>query len=273
MLKGKRILISGAAASGHIAAAVAAARCLELGARVVLAPAPRDHDHVRASAAELGHDVCVLPLDTTDPRQLTRAAYQLAEQLAGLDGVLHTANPAPCLPLDELTDADARDVELAFRTSTWTLAALARILRRLAPRTGASLVVLDVHADQPAGPAYDWAGAGDTALGATSRNLARDLAPHQIRVNLVATGPLRTGAASAVPDPGQLVAAWANAAPLHWNPYDAGPVADTVCFLLSDLARAVTGDTIHVDGGYHAVATPRPLSTHNRLLDGFEQPR
>jgi enoyl-[acyl-carrier protein] reductase I len=52
-----------------------------------------------------------------------------------------------------------------------------------------------------------------------------------------------------------LLDAWAGQSPLEWDPTDPGPVADAACFLLSDLARAITGEIIHVDGGFHAMAT------------------
>ena len=41
---------------------------------------------------------------------------------------------------------------------------------------------------------------------------------------------------------------------MRWDPRDPAPVADTACFLLSDLARAITGEILHVDAGYHAMA-------------------
>lgn len=84
--------------------------------------------------------------------------------------------------------------------------------------------------------------------------LTRDLGPRGIRVNVVAAGPLRTRAASGIPGFERLIEAFETTAPLGWDPADAGPVADAVVFLLSDAARAVTGTTLHVDGGYNAMA-------------------
>ncbi|MHB1713129.1 MAG: SDR family oxidoreductase, partial [Acidimicrobiales bacterium] len=82
---------------------------------------------------------------------------------------------------------------------------------------------------------------------------ARGAAP--VRANLVAAGPLRTRAASGIPDFEVLVDRWDGQAPLAWDPTDASGVADAVCFLLSDLARSITGEVLHVDGGFHAMAT------------------
>ena len=95
------------------------------------------------------------------------------------------------------------------------------------------------------------------ALDTANRYLARELGPAGIRTNLVAAGPLGTRAASAIPGFEALLVAWRHA-PLGWDDADPAPVADAVCFLLSDLARAVTGEILHVDGGYHAV---HPVAT------------
>ena len=67
-------------------------------------------------------------------------------------------------------------------------------------------------------------------------------------------GPIRTAAASGIDGFAELARAWPEQAPLGWRVDDPGPVADAVCFLLSDLARATSGEILHVDGGAHAVA-------------------
>jgi enoyl-[acyl-carrier protein] reductase I len=87
------------------------------------------------------------------------------------------------------------------------------------------------------------------------RYVARDLGVRGIRANLVAAGPLHTRAASGIPDFQMLLDAY-DCAPLGWDASDPAPVADAVCFLLSDLGRAISGEVLHVDGGYHALAAP-----------------
>jgi meromycolic acid enoyl-[acyl-carrier-protein] reductase len=104
-------------------------------------------------------------------------------------------------------------------------------------------------------PVYDWMGVAKAALEATSRYLARDLGPRGVRVNLVSAGPIGTIAARGIPGFSQLADAWEKQAPLGWSTDDAGPVASTVCFLLSDLARAITAEILHVDGCFHAMGT------------------
>jgi enoyl-[acyl-carrier protein] reductase I len=102
-------------------------------------------------------------------------------------------------------------------------------------------------------------GVAKAALEATSRYLARELGPRGVRVNLVSAGPLATLAARGIPGFSALVNAWEEQAPLGWDIEDPAPVAAAVCFLLSDHARAISGEILHVDGGFHAIgAVPAP---------------
>lgn len=256
MLAGKRILITGVATPDSIAWATARA-ARELGARLVLTAFPRDLEAATDLAAGLDPAIPVLPLDLCNADQLDAVAAEIGVRTGGLDAALHAVAFAPTGALGgDLTATDPADVELAFRTSAWTLAALAGALRDLAPATGASLVGLDFDAHEGAWPVYNWMGVCKAALRATTKYLARDLGAAGLRVNLVAAGPLETRAARGIPDFDRLLDAWATTAPLPWDTTDARPVADAACFLMSDLARAITGEILHVDGGYHAMAAP-----------------
>ncbi len=123
---------------------------------------------------------------------------------------------------------------------------------------GASIVGLDFDA-RVAWPIYDWMGVAKAALESVSRYLARDLGPSGIRVNLVSAGPLGTVAARGIPGFEELARLWPDQAPLGWDVEDPSPVASAICFLLSDYARAITGEVLHVDGGFHAMGAPSRL--------------
>lgn len=251
------LLLTGVATPDSIAYAVARG-CLEDGARVVLSAHPREVDRVADLARQLGVDDEVIRLDLTDADDLQRAKVTLGATVGQLDGVLHAVAFAPPDALSgRLTDANPAGVELAFRTSAWSLAALAGVLEDLRAPTGGSLVGLDFDAGDRAWTTYNWMGVCKAALRSCARYLARDLGPLGLRVNLVAAGPLRTRAASAIPGFEQLVDAWDTTAPLAWSVEDPEPVADAVRFLLSGAARAITGEVLHVDGGFHAMAMAR----------------
>lgn len=120
---------------------------------------------------------------------------------------------------------------------------------------GGAIVGLDFDA-RVAWPVYDWAGVSKAALESVNRYLARDLGPRKVRSNLVSAGPLRTMAAGAIDGFATLAQAWEHGAPLGWDLDDADPVADACLFLLSPWARAVTGEILYVDGGFHAIGAP-----------------
>ncbi len=253
MLAGKRILVTGVVTTDSIAWAVAE-RAQLYDAEVILTTFDRVRDLTVAAACALPRRPEILTLDATRREDYDR----LRDDLAGrpLDGALHAIAFAPreALAGDFLTAGDDA-IELAFRTSTTSYARLAQVLARTAPDRGASLVGLDFDADGRAWPVYNWMGVCKVALQSTMRYVARDAGAHGVRANLVSAGPLRTRAAGGIPDFQSLLDAY-EAAPLGWDPTDAGPVADAVCFLLSDMGRGITGEIIHVDGGYHAMAAP-----------------
>ncbi len=255
LLAGKRLLVTGLVNEDSIAFAVAESALRE-GAQIVLTSFDRDWERTTESAAALSGEVDVLELDVTQPDHFDRLASDLTGRWGGLDGALHAVAFAPRQALaGSFLEADIGSVERAFATSTYSYAALARLLAALAPSPGASLVGLDFDG-AGAWPVYNWMGVCKSALEAVSRYVARDLGASGIRSNLVAAGPLHTRAAGGIPEFERLTNAWEGGSPLTWDPDDNQPAADAVCFLLSDMARAITGEILHVDGGYHAMSAP-----------------
>lgn len=255
MLNDKRLVITGVVTADSIAWAVAE-RAQRLGAEVLLTAFPRDFEQARAAATGLPRAVELVPLDITRPEELDALTAHIGERWGGLDGALHAVAFAPRAALaGDFLSAGADAVSLAFTTSAASYASLARVVRDLAPPEGGALCGLDFDS-AGAWPVYNWMGVCKAALASVNRYVARDLGPREIRANLVAAGPLETRAAGGIPEFERLLDAWETRAPLRWDPRDAAPVADAVCFLLSDLARAITGEILHVDGGYHAMAAP-----------------
>lgn len=255
LLAGRRILVTGVVTTDSIAYATAVA-AVAAGAEIVLSGLPRDLERTQEAAAELPGDVPVLAADLTVPEDLTTLEAELRERWGRLDGALHAVAFAPRGALSgDLLAAEFADVSRAMDASTYSYAALARVLRSLAPESGGSLVGLDFDA-AGAWPVYNWMGVCKAGLEAVSRYVARDLGPRRIRSNLVAAGPIHTRAASGIADFEALTDAWDAGSPIPWDDKDSAPVADAVVFLLSDLSRMVTGEILHVDGGYHAMAAP-----------------
>ena len=255
LLHGKHVLVTGVVNTDSIAYA-AASRILATGGEIILTSFDRDWDRTTEAAQTLAGEVSVLELDVTDETHLERLEADLRKHWPCVDGVLHAVAFAPRAALaGNFLDAGSEAAQAAFATSSYSYASLARLLDRLAPSSGGAIVGLDFDAGA-AWPVYNWMGVAKAALESVSRYVARDLGPRSIRSNLVAAGPLHTRAAGGIPAFERLTEAWEAQSPMRWDPTDPGPVADAVCFLLSDLARGVSGEILHVDGGYHAMAGP-----------------
>ncbi len=255
MLAGKRLLISGLVDERSIAYAVARRAQLD-GAEIVLTTLPRDRPAAEQAATTLPTLPEIFDLDATSVDHHDELAERIGNEWGELDGALHAIAFAPRDALGgDFLAARPEGLSLAFQTSAVSLAHMARLVRRLAPSSGAGLIGLDFDAAR-AWPVYNWMGVCKAALESTMRYLARDLGPELVRVNLVAAGPLRTRAAGGIADFEQLLSAWEKGSPLPWDPDDTAAVADPIAFLLSDNARAISGQIIHVDGGYSAMAAP-----------------
>jgi meromycolic acid enoyl-[acyl-carrier-protein] reductase len=251
MLAGRRVLITGVITHRSIAFAVAE-EVQRQGGEVLLTSFGRARRLTERAAKRLPDVPDVLELNVNSAEDLTALAAELEQRWGRIDGVLHAIANAPADALGgDFMAAPPESAEAAFRTSAYSLSAIAAALRPLlAPDAG--IVGLDFDASV-AWPSYDWMGVAKAALESVSRYLARDLGPSGVRVNLVAAGPIRTAAAGGIPGFDELAALWGERAPLAWDVDDPAPIASAVCFLLSDAARAITGEILHVDGGAHAI--------------------
>jgi enoyl ACP reductase len=260
LLAGRRLVVTGVLTPRSIAYAIAES-CLRSGAEVLLTSFGRAMSLTERSARRLGLDGPILEMDATRPDQVAAVAGEVRSRWGGLDGAVHAIGFAPEDALGgRFLSAPWESVATAIRVSAFSLKTMAEELAPLMPR-GGSLVTLTFDATV-AWPLYDWMGPAKATLESIVRYLARDLGPRGIRVNTVAAGPLATVAAKSIPAFDTLKDLWSGAAPLGWDPGDAGPVADAAVFLLSDLARGVSGEMLHVDGGYHSQGAPsRPGAT------------
>ena len=258
LLEGKRLLITGVSTRHSIAFAVAEQAQAE-GAEIVLTSFGRTRSLTERAARRLPRSADVLELDVNEPADFAALTDELRSRWGGLDGALHAIAYAPPDAMGgALLSTPYESAAVAFRTSAYSFSALAESLAPLLGR-GSSLVGLDFDATV-AWPAYNWMGVCKASLEAISRYLARDLGPQGVRVNLVAAGPLATGAAGAIPGFSDFATSWPRQAPLGWDADDPGPVARAILFLLSDWSSAISGEILHVDGGFHAMASLAPIA-------------
>jgi meromycolic acid enoyl-[acyl-carrier protein] reductase len=251
LLEGKRVLVTGVLVESSIAFDVARL-AQEQGATVVLTSFGRQLKLTQAIAKRLPSTPPVVELDVTNTEDLDALADRVREHVDSLDAVMHSIAFAPQSALGgNFLTTPWEDVATALQVSAYSLKALAVAALPLMDR-GGSIVGLTFDASR-AWPVYDWMGVSKAAFESTGRYLARDLAQHKIRVNLVAAGPLQTTAAKSIPGFKVFEEEWQRRAPLGWDIVDTEPTARACVALMSEWFPATTGEIVHVDGGFHAV--------------------
>jgi meromycolic acid enoyl-[acyl-carrier-protein] reductase len=252
LLEGKRLVITGVLTDDSIAWHTARI-AQEEGAEVVCTGFGRGLRLTERSVQRLPNPADVHELDINDPDHVEAFTAALGEKWARLDGALHAIAFAPADALGgNFLNTPAESAATAFMTSAFSYKTLAVALRPLMTG-GGSLVTLDFDNSQ-AWPAYDWMGVAKSALQSVTRYLARDLGADRIRVNAISAGPLGTVAAKSIPGFDRFRDVWNERAPLQWDETNPEPVARMACVLLSDWAQMTTGEVIHVDAGFHAIA-------------------
>jgi enoyl-[acyl-carrier protein] reductase I len=251
ILSGKNILVTGVLTDGSIAFHVAKI-AQEEGARVILTGFGRALSLTTRIAGRLPEPPPIIELDVTNQSHLDGLADEIRKHLPHLDGVVHSIGFAPEAALGgNFLNTAWEDVATAVEVSAYSLKSLSLACRPTLTG-GASIVGLDFDASV-AWPKYDWMGVAKAALESTSRYLARDLGSENIRVNLVAAGPIRTMAAKSIPGFDEFEKVWNDRSPLEWDVNDPQPAAKAVVALLSDWFPKTTGEIVHVDGGLHAM--------------------
>jgi enoyl-[acyl-carrier protein] reductase I len=196
----------------------------------------------------------VLPCDVTSDEQIAALAESLDREFGGLDFLVHGAAFAPAEDMKHPTIQTSREgFRVALDVSAYSLIALARAAAPLMEkRGGGSILTLTYLGSQRAFINYNVMGIAKAALEAAVRYLASDLGPNNIRVNAISAGPIRTLAASGISGFSNILQVYRDRAPLRRS-VEVAEVADAALFLLGPGARAITGEIMMVDAGFHSV--------------------
>ncbi len=177
----------------------------------------------------------------------------VGEKMGSLDFLVHSIAFAPLEDIKGPTLMASREgFKAAMDISAYSLIATAKAARPLM-KSGGSMLTISYFGGEKVVAGYNMMGICKAALEATVRYLAYDLGPDNIRVNALSAGPLKTAAASAIGDFNEMLGMNEAIAPLGRN-VTKEEVARSGGYLLSDLSSGVTGETHHVDGGFHAMA-------------------
>ena len=249
ILDGKKGLIIGIANNRSIAWACAKAMDAAGATLGATWHTEKSRPHVEPLLDALGADIR-RPLDVFEDAQMQALFDAVAERWGYLDFFLHAVAYAPRQDLQgRVTDSSREGFCLAMDASCHSFVRLARLAEPLMPH-GGSLITMSYLGGAEVIPHYGIMGPVKAALESATRYLAAELGPAGIRVNAVSPGPIPTRAASGLSDLDALMADSAARSPLRraLSIDDVGPLC---AFLASDGARAITGSTLYVDGGYH----------------------
>ncbi|MBT4880736.1 MAG: enoyl-ACP reductase FabI [Alphaproteobacteria bacterium] len=202
-------------------------------------------------AASVNSDI-VLPCDVTDDASLDTLFSTLEKKWGQLDFVVHAIGFSDKEELKgEYADTSRNNFKNTMDISCYSFTAVCQRARKLMKK-GGSLVTLTYYGAERVMPHYNVMGVAKAALEASVRYLSVDLGADNIRVNALSAGPVKTLAASGIGDFRYI---------LRWNELNSPlkrnitqqDVGSAGLYLLSDLSAAVTGETHHVDNGYHVV--------------------
>jgi enoyl-[acyl-carrier protein] reductase I len=252
LMAGKRGLIMGLANDKSLAWGIAR-KLAEQGAELAFSyQGEALAKRVVPLAAQLGSDF-TFECDVADMASLDAAFATLKQRWDSLDFVVHAIGFSDKNELrGKYLDTSLDNFLMTMNISAYSLVAITKRAAEMMPESGGAILTLSYYGAEKVVPHYNVMGVAKAALETSVKYLANDLGPRNIRVNAISAGPIKTLAASGIGDFRYI---------LKWNEYNAPlrrnvtieDVGGSALYLLSDLASGVTGETHHVDGGYHII--------------------
>ncbi|RME08866.1 MAG: enoyl-ACP reductase [Anaerolineae bacterium] len=254
LLAGKTALIFGVANKRSIAWGIAQA-FHQHGARLGLSYAgPALERRVRPLAESLGVSF-VEPCDVGSDEEIARVAEKARSAFGEIDILVHSIGFALREELQGPYYNTSREgFHVAMDISVYSFVALARAFQPML-RPGGALLTLTYYGSEKVAPNYNVMGVAKAALEASTRYLAYDFGPHNVRVNAISAGPIRTLAAAGVTGFKDMYRQFAETAPLGQE-ITIEDVGNTAVYLCSDLAAKTTGEVVFVDAGYNILGVP-----------------
>ncbi|MES2218606.1 MAG: enoyl-ACP reductase [Pseudomonadota bacterium] len=253
-LAGKRALIVGLASDRSIAYGIADAMYRE-GAEIALT---YQGEKLKSRVEEMGKDwkvAVTLPCDVASDEQINTMFTTLEKHWDGIDILVHSVAFAPADQLegDYHESVNREGFRIAHDISSYSLAALAQAGFKLMSGRNGAILTLTYYGAEKAVPFYNVMGLAKASLEANVQYLAASLGPKGIRVNGISAGPIRTLASAGIKKFRKMLAFNEKVSPLRKN-VTTEEVGNAAAFLCSDLASGITGEILHVDAGFHAIA-------------------
>ena len=255
LLSEKKILVMGVLSNRSIAYGIAKS-CAAQGAKLAFTyQNERFEQRVRELANTLGSQL-VYPCDVSEDDAIARLFSALSLDWDHLDGLVHAIAYAPreAIAGDFLEGASREAFRISHDVSSYSLIAVCKQARSMMGKTPSSVLTLSYLGAERMVPNYNTMGLAKASLEAGVRYLAGSLGARGIRVNAISAGPIKTLAASGIKGFSKILEHVQQHAPLRRN-VSIEDVGDVAAFLLSDMSRAMTGEILYVDGGFHWVAS------------------
>ncbi len=251
-LVGKKAIIFGVANQRSIAWAIAQI-LHEAGAKIAIAyQGERVKDGV-AKLTDAWDDTPLIECDVSSDDNVEAAFKQVADEFGSLDIIVHSIAFANRDDLGgRFVDTGREGFRIALDISAYSLLPIARFGSPLMAANGGSILAMTFQAAERAFPGYNIMGTAKAALENEVRLLAAELGAENIRVNAISAGPLNTLSSRVISGYRDMKRIHAERSPMKRN-ITVEEVAKTALYLCSDLASGVTGETVHVDTGYHVM--------------------
>ena len=253
-MKGKKALIVGLASQRSIAYGIAKAFHAQ-GAELAFAyQSEKLAERVHNIAAEFNTQLC-FQCDVALDQDIDQLAAHVKQHWEHVDILVHAVAFAPADQIagDFITQTNRSGFQIAHDISVYSFIALGKAFLPLMEGVNGSLLTLSYYGAEKVVPNYNVMGLAKASLEASVRYMANSMGSRNIRVNAISAGPIKTLAAAGIKDFRKMLQAYANMTPLKRN-VTIEEVGNTAAFLCSDLGSAITGEVIHVDAGFHAIA-------------------
>ena len=250
LLEGKKAVITGIANERSIAYGIAKSFRREGAEMIFTYPNEKLKKRVEEIAGELGADATV-QCDVSSDDDIRSLAKFVRDRWGEVDILVHSIAFAPREEFKGgVIDTSRNGFASAMDISVYSLIALTRELVPLMEGRNGSIITLSYYGAEKVVPHYNVMGIAKSALECTVRYLAYDIAPKGHRINAISAGPVKTLAAYSITGFHLLMEHTTKVNPFG-RAITIEEVGDTAVYLCSDLSRAVTGEVIHVDNGYH----------------------
>lgn len=252
-LKNKRILVTGVASNRSIAYGIAEAMHKQGAELAFTYQNEKLKSRVEEFAKEFNSSI-VLPCDVAEDASIDALFAELKKVWPKFDGFVHAIAYAPADQLDgDYVNSVTREgFAIAHDISSYSFAAMAKASRSML-NSNAALMTLSYLGAERAIPNYNVMGLAKASLEANVRYMANAMGPEGIRVNAISAGPIRTLAASGIKNFRKMLTHCEQVTPIR-RTVTIEDVGNTAAFLCSDLSAGITGEIIHVDGGFSIAA-------------------